>query len=97
MPPKMIQGFVNSKTANQALVTLVQVAIGMFDMALHSTTSLESLVDLNLPELYNRIRKGVRRLDDPSDLGGGHEWGHGFAIYPHLIGGYAAGFYAYLL
>ncbi|KUI61019.1 Saccharolysin [Cytospora mali] len=95
MPAKMIERFVDSKTANQALVTLTQVAIGMFDMAVHST-SLQNLVDLNLPALYNRIRKDVRHLDDLSDLGGGYEWGHGFAIYPHLIGGYAAGFYAYL-
>ncbi|ROV95220.1 hypothetical protein VMCG_08529 [Cytospora schulzeri] len=96
MPSDMIKKFLDSKTANQALVTLTQVAIGTFDMAVHSTTSLESLVDLNLPALYNKIRKEVRRLDDLSDLSDGYEWGHGFAIYPHLIGGYAAGFYAYL-
>ncbi|KUI67579.1 Saccharolysin [Cytospora mali] len=95
MPSKMIERLVDSKTANQALVTLTQVAIGMFDMAVHST-SLENLADLNIPALYNRIRKEVRHLDDLSDLGGGYEWGHGFAIYPHLTGGYAAGFYAYL-
>lgn len=92
----MIEGLVGSKTANEALVTLAQVVISMFDMAVHSTSS-EDLVDLNLPALYNRIRKDVRRLDDLSDIGGGYDWGHGFAIYPHLVGGYAAGFYAYLL
>lgn len=96
MPSKMIEGLVGSKTANEALVTLAQVVISMFDMAVHSTSS-EDLVDLNLPALYNRIRKDVRRLDDLSDIGGGYDWGHGFAIYPHLVGGYAAGFYAYLL
>lgn len=93
----MIKGLVDSKTTNQALVTLIQVAIGMFDMAVHSTTSFESLDELNLPALYNRTRKEVRRLDDLSDLGSGHDWGHGFAIYPHLMSGYSAGFYAYLL
>ncbi|KAK7732553.1 metalloendopeptidase [Cytospora paraplurivora] len=92
----MIEGLVGSKTATEILVTLAQVTIGFFDMTVHSTSS-ENLVDLNLPALYNRIWKDVRRLDDVSDLGGGYDWGHGFAIYPHLIGGYAAEFYAHLL
>lgn len=97
MPNSMLESLVASKNVNQAVFNLRQVTIGTFDMLLHGTSTPEELAEMNLPVLYNKIRREVCHLEDPSSMGAGEDWGHGFALYPHLMDGYDAGFYAYLL
>lgn len=92
----MIDGLVASKTASRALGTLREAAIAAFDMAVHAPASTAALESMDLPATYNRIRKELCHLDDAEELGEGEGWGHGFAIYPHLMDGYDAGFYSYL-
>lgn len=97
MPDDMIEHLVATKNKNQTFGTLIQVAIATFDMHVHSISDPVALDEMQFPELFNRIRKDVCHQDDPSDIGQGEDWGHGFAIYPHLMNGYDAGFYGYLL
>lgn len=96
LPDEMIERLVATKHVNAALPNLKQVAIGIFDMAVHSPPSHQALVDMDMSMTYNHIRRGVTQLEDLSDLGEGEGWAHGFAIYPHLMDGYDAGFYSYL-
>jgi len=88
---------VATKNINAAVPNLRQLAISVFDMEIHSAKSGEELANLDLSMTYNKLRRDMCRLEDLSDLGKGHSWGHGWAIYPHLMEGYDAGFYSYLL
>lgn len=97
MPDDMVRHIIGTKNKSQTFGTLTQVAIATFDMLVHSTSDPAALGEMQFSQIFNRIRKDVCHLDDPSDLGEGDDWGHGFAIYPHLMSGYDASFYGYLL
>ncbi|KAH8680766.1 metallopeptidase MepB [Xylariales sp. PMI_506] len=96
LPEEVIEQLVGSKNKFTTLANLRQVAIGCFDMALHTPASHEAIEALHLESTYNRLRRDILQLQDPSDLGEGDGWGCGFALYPHLVDGYDAGFYGYL-
>lgn len=93
----MVTKLVATKHVNAAATTLRQLAISVFDMEIHSENSPEELANMDVSTLYNKMRRDMCRLEDLSDLGEGHNWGHGWALYPHLMDGYDAGFYSYLL
>lgn len=93
----MVTKLVATKHVNAAATTLRQLAISVFDMEIHSEKSPEELASMDVSTLYNKMRRDMCRLEDLSDLGEGHNWGHGWALYPHLMDGYDAGFYSYLL
>ena len=97
IPDKLIEQIVATKNANTAILNMKQLAISVFDMAVHCPPHHEALINMDMSAIYNRARRDICQLEDPSDLGEGPCWGHGFAIYPHLMDGYDAGFYSYLL
>lgn len=97
IPDEMVAQLLATKNKNQISGALIQVAIATFDMHVHSISDPANIDEMELPGLFNRIRKDVGHLDDPSIIGQGDDWGHGFAIYPHMMDGYDAGFYGYLL
>lgn len=96
MPDSLIDNIVKTRHVNDALFNLRQLHFGIFDMTVHEGESHEAIKNLNVPELYNRLRKEISKLDGPEDLGEGYEWGNGQATFGHLIGGYDAGYYGYL-
>jgi len=97
LPDETINRLLATKHVNAAVPSLRQLAISVFDMEVHSSRSLEELATMDVSTIYNKMRRDLCGLEDLSDLGEGHSWGHGWAIYPHLMDGYDAGFYSYLL
>ncbi|KAK6077579.1 metallopeptidase [Seiridium cupressi] len=96
LPETMIENLVASKNTSAVLINLRQLTISLFDMAVHAPLTSEDLDSMNVSSIYNSIRRDVCQLNDPTDLGEKSDWGHGFAIYPHLMDDYDAGFYSYL-
>jgi metallopeptidase MepB len=97
LPDETVAGLMATKHINAAVTYLRQLAISFFDMEVHSSKSAEELANMDVSATYNKMRREMCHLEDLSDLGEGHSWGHGWAIYPHLMDGYDAGFYSYLL
>ena len=87
---------VATKHVNAAVPTLRQLAISVFDMEVHSQKTPEELANMEVSTIYNKMRRDMSQLEDVSDIGEEDTWGHGWAIYPHLMHDYDAGFYGYL-
>jgi metallopeptidase MepB len=96
IPEELIQSIIKTKHVNDALFNLRQLHFGIFDMTVHSPASHKEIEDLEISELYNKLRTEISKLDGPETLGKGYGWGHGQATFGHLIGGYDAGYYGYL-
>jgi metallopeptidase MepB len=92
-----IQNLMKSKHGNEALATLKQCHIAMFDMRIHSPETREELENTNLSELWNKINSEVTMMEGMENRGGGWEWGHGSARLGALMRGYDAGYYVYPL
>jgi oligopeptidase A len=82
IPEELVKRLVAARDQNQGLVTLRQVSLGEFDLALH--TSDESL-DL---DQANRDAFAITLLPF-------HEGTNFAASFGHLMGGYDAGYYGY--
>lgn len=97
MPDELIDSLVKTKHVNDALFNLRQLHFGIFDMAVHEPESHEWIEKLDASELFNTLRKEISTLDGPEISGGGYKWGNGQATFGHLMGGYDAGYYGYML
>lgn len=96
MPDSLIDNIVRTRHINATLSILHQLHYRIFDMKLHELSSTDEAKALDANETYNRLRKGINRIDGPEVLGEGFKWGHGQATFGHLIGGYDASYYGYL-
>lgn len=96
MPEDLISNIVSTRHVNDALFNLRQLHFGIFDMTVHEGHSHEEIKNLQISELYNKLRKEISKLDGPEEMGQGFDWGNGQATFGHLIGGYDAGYYGYL-
>jgi metallopeptidase MepB len=72
------------------------LASSLFDMAVHHPESHAALENMNLAETFNRIRREVRLLHGPEDLGDTPDWGCAFVYFRHISGSYDAQYYTYL-
>ncbi|KAF2731687.1 zincin [Polyplosphaeria fusca] len=98
IPDELITSIINTKHINDALFNLRQLHFGMFDMAVHEPASHAAIEDMDVTELFNKLRHDISQLDGPEalDKKGDWSWGNGQATFGHLIGGYDAGYYGYL-
>jgi len=96
IPDDLIDSIIKTKHVNDALFNLRQLHFGTFDMAVHEPKSHKDIEEMEVSELYNRLRKEISKIDGPEALGAKYDWGHGQATFGHLIGGYDAGYYGYL-
>jgi metallopeptidase MepB len=94
---EMIQNLMKSKHSNEALATLRQCHLAIFDMTVHSPRTHEEAESMNLSEMWNRINSEVTMMEGMENIGGGWEWGHGCARFRAIMGSYDAGYYAYPL
>lgn len=96
IPDAMIENLIRTKHVNGALFVLRQLHFGIFDMTIHEPQSQEQVKAMSVTSMYNRLRREITQLDGPEVLGMGDDWGHGEAIFGHLMGGYDVGYYGYL-
>ena len=88
---EQIAGLIKTRHVNDAIATLRQLHIGIFDMTVYSPASHDEMEQLDINTLYNTLRRDIVPVEWPES-----EWGHGYATHSHLIGGYDAGYYGYL-
>lgn len=92
-----IRNLVGSRRTNEALATLRQCHVAMFDMAIHSPSSREEAERMNISELWNKMMSEVALMSGLEVEGEGWEWGHGSSRLGAIIRGYDAGYYSYPL
>ena len=100
-PPRKIrletvQQLCSAKAVNQALFTLRQVALSIFDMTIHSPTTRDDALELEISAVYNSTRKDFGLIDGPEVLGEQLTWGHGYCKTQHFMWGQDANYYSYL-
>ena len=91
LPDDLIQKLIKTKNLNGALFNLRQLHFGTFDMTIHEPKNHEVLVNMNISETYNKLRKDISKIEGPEALGESYSWGNGQATFGHLMGGYDAG------
>ena len=92
-----IENLMKTKHTNEALATLKQCHLAMFDMMVYSPKTHEELENMNLVEIWNKLNSEVTMMEGMENIGGGWEWGHGCSRFRAYMGGYDAGYYAYPL
>jgi metallopeptidase MepB len=92
-----IENLMKSKHTNEALSTLKQCHIAMFDMTVHSPKTHKEVEKMNPSELWNKLSSEVTMMEGMENIGGEWEWGHGSARLGALMRSYDAGYYAYPL
>ncbi|GKT55867.1 metallopeptidase [Colletotrichum tofieldiae] len=96
IPQDMMEGLLQARHAGEALSAMQQLFIGVFDMTAHQPASQDAVESTNFTKLWNGLRSEMVPTDDPSALGEGDEWGHGYTNSGYLMDEYDAGFYGYL-
>ncbi|EFQ27446.1 peptidase family M3 [Colletotrichum graminicola M1.001] len=96
IPRDVAEGLLRSKHVGGALSALIQLSIGIFDMAVHQPSSQDAVESTDFTKFWNELRREMVPTDDPSALGEGGEWGHGYTNWDFLMDEYDAGFYGYL-
>ncbi|KAM3519627.1 hypothetical protein NHJ13051_007372 [Beauveria bassiana] len=92
----LIDKLMKTKHLNEAMGTLGQIAIGTFDLTVHSPDSHEAVKKLNCGRLWNQLRGEITGVKGPEAVGYGMEWGQKHATIGHFVGGYDAGYYGYM-
>lgn len=97
LPDATIESLIGAKHVNGALLHLFQLYMAILDMAVHEPKSHADIKVMDISATYNDIRSKAFPPDGPGVLGQCGSWGHGQTHFAHLLGGYDAGFYSYLL
>lgn len=88
---------VTSKNSTAVISNLTQLTIELFDMTIHLPLHPKYAAAINPSLIYHYIREQICQLEDSSDINEHRAWGSGFSNLSHLIDGYEADFYSYLL
>ncbi|CCF33559.1 metallopeptidase MepB [Colletotrichum higginsianum] len=95
IPEDVVEGLIEARHAGQMMGTLHQLFISIFDMAVHQLAGQDAVDSVDFTQLWNRLRREIVPTDDPSVLGEGDGWGHGYTNIGHLMDEYDAGYYGY--
>ncbi|KAK2025648.1 metallopeptidase MepB [Colletotrichum zoysiae] len=95
IPRDATEGLLRSRRVGVVLAALQQMAMSVFDMAVHQPSSQDAAESTDYSKLWNGLRREIVPSDDPSALGGSGEWGHGYTNWGFLMDEYDAGFYGY--
>ena len=90
-PMKLLERLAASRVIDEANQLSKQLHLAFFDLEVHGPDAS------NLSELYNRLRSECTSLVGPEYQGYGFCWGSAQARFRHIFGGYAAGYYCYIL
>lgn len=93
IPDEMIEALLRSEKVNFALTTMRSLWRALFDLKVHAPPDRETLESMDITREFNTLRRDLEGLDMPEDLA----WSQGQATFSHLMGGYDASFYGYLL
>lgn len=91
-PTELVESLVRSENVNASLTQMRALWRSVFDMQVHNPPDRKSLENMNITTEFNKLQRDIVGLDEPDD----GEWGHGYAHFSHLIGGYDASYYGYL-
>ncbi|KAJ2771584.1 metalloendopeptidase, partial [Coemansia nantahalensis] len=86
MPDKMIAKLITAKNAGAGANCVSQVFLGMYDLAIHNTTS----GDIDVGKMFNDMR------DQITNLGTGSVETHRVATFSHTAGDYSSRYYGYM-
>ncbi|KZL69628.1 metallopeptidase [Colletotrichum incanum] len=95
IPRDIMEGLLKAEHTGEALSTMHQLFISVFDMTVHQPSSQDAVKSTNYTKLWNGLRREMVPTDDPSALGEGDDWGHGYTNSAYLMDEYDAGFYGY--
>ncbi len=89
LPETLIEKLNAQKKINQGYSSKRQLSFGLFDLALHSS-EVGGKRHIDSQHLWYRIQDNVIGFHDPSNT-------HFAAAFGHLMGGYQAGYYGYMM
>jgi len=69
IPDDLIEKLISTKHVNGALFNLRQLHFGIFDMAVHGPKKHEDVENMDISEVYNRLRSEIAGIKGPEALG----------------------------
>lgn len=96
MSDEMIKDLIRTRNANKSLYYLRQLHVAIYDMTVHQPVSHEAAKLLDTSEVYNSLLTELTAAEGPESQSQSHQWAHGDAIMPHLVGSYDVGLYGYI-
>lgn len=71
IPDDLVGKLVTTKHLNEAIGSLGQLTIGIFDMTVHTPESPEAVKEINAGRIWNQLRHDISGTKGPEDLGQG--------------------------
>lgn len=99
-PRELLRNLIQSRYAGAALTTLRQLHFSTYDFKIHNAPSHDIATTQDLSSLYNSIRKDLTGLNGPeinSPTGDDFSTASGQTRFGHLVRGYDAGYYCYVI
>ncbi|KAF1958450.1 peptidase family M3 [Byssothecium circinans] len=96
LPTELMDALISTKHVMEGLLTLRQLAFGLFDMKIHTPATHADVEAMDLNLEYTKAMRNTTGLKGPEDQGEPENWSNGEATFSHLMGGYDAGYYGYL-
>lgn len=98
LPDSVIASIIAARHVNAGHFHLNQLRLALFDMVIHHPQEGIDIKNVDISELYNKVRSRVFPPRGPDADVGHHRWGHGHVLFGHCMEeDYSAGYYSYLL
>jgi metallopeptidase MepB len=96
IPVEMITAIIQRRNTSKKTQNLSTLHHSLFDMAVHDPSNHADIENMDLAEVWNKLKKKATLLDGPEVLGEGWRWGAGHTRLRNMTIGYDAGYYTYL-